>query len=105
MVTAENNNSEMKLSLKERWSSFFSGATLKPFFICLVLQFIQNWCGVIVIIFKTIHVFQTFHTSVDYKLATIIVGVVAFVSTFCKKAIKITTKYEADVISSVFDVD
>ena len=65
-------------------TSLFNASTMKPFLTCLVLQFVQQWCGVHVIVFKTVNVFQTFHTSVDHNLSTIIVGVVGFAATFCK---------------------
>ena len=70
------------LSLKDQLSLFLSPANIKPLLICLVLQFVQQWCGVHVIMFKTVNVFKTFETSIDHNLCTIIVGVVAFFTTF-----------------------
>ena len=82
------NQEEANLSrlqkLNESVSSLFNPSTLKPFLTCLVLQFVQQWCGVHVIVFKTVNVFETFHTSVDHNMSTIIVGAVAFGATFCK---------------------
>ena len=36
------------------------------------------------IMFKTVNVFKTFETSIDHNLFTIIVGAVAFFTTFCQ---------------------
>ena len=47
-----------------------------------MLQLVQQWCGVLVIMFKTVNVFQTFETSIDHNVCTIIVGAVAFFTTF-----------------------
>ena len=69
-------------SFKDQLSQFLSPNNLKPLLICLVLQFVQQWCGVHVIMFKTVNVFKTFETSIDHNLCTIIVGVVAFFTTF-----------------------
>ena len=80
-------SASQKNNQEELLSSLISGSTLKPLFICLVLQFVQHWCGVIVIIFKSIHVFETFQTSLDHKLATMIVGAVAFIATSSIKQI------------------
>ena len=63
-------------------------STLVPLLITLVLQAVQNWCGVNVIVFKTVHVFQTFQTSVDSYLATAVVGGVQLLATFSKKYFK-----------------
>ena len=85
MMIKKDNVTEFKQEgFNDLRSVCFSGATLKPFFICIVLQFIQHWCGVIVIIFKSIHVFETFQTSLDHNLETVIVGAVALVATICK---------------------
>ena len=62
-------------------------STLVPLLITLVLQAVQNWCGVNVIVFKTVHVFQTFQTSVDSYLATAVVGGVQLLATFSKKSL------------------
>ena len=63
-------------------------STLFPLLITLVLQAVQNWCGVNVIVFKTVHVFQTFQTSVDSYLATAVVGGVQLLATFSKKSLR-----------------
>ena len=59
-------------------------STLAPLLITLVLQAVQNWCGVNVIVFKTVHVFQTFQTSLDSYLSTAVVGGVQLLATFSK---------------------
>ena len=85
MVTKETEAKE-KMSTSRNISAqlavFLSPANLKPLLICLVLQFVQQWCGVHVIMFKTVNVFKTFETSIDHNLCTIIVGAVAFLTTF-----------------------
>ena len=62
----------------------FSRSTLQPLTITLILQAVQNFCGVNVIVFKTVHVFQTFQTSIDNYLATAVVGGVQLLATFSK---------------------
>ena len=79
-VTTKDTSTEVKST----WSTYLSARSVKPFIICLVLQFVQQWCGIHVIVFKTVHVFRTFQTSVDHNIATIIVGAVAFAATFGK---------------------
>ena len=78
---------------------------MKPFSICVVLQFTQHWCGVIVIIFKSIHVFKTFQTSLDQNLATVIVGAVAFVSTLSEVNSLLEHMIENSTIFSIPDTD
>ena len=70
--------------LKDWAGELCARSTLQPLLITLVLQAIQNWCGVNVIVFKTVHVFQTFQTSVDNYLATAVVGGVQLLATFSK---------------------
>ena len=69
-------------------------SSLAPLLITLVLQAVQNWCGVNVIVFKTVHVFQTFQTSVDSYLATAVVGGVQLLATFSKKCWKCRSDFE-----------
>ena len=83
-AAAEDTRGEVGPRLRGLVSSLLSAATLKPAAVCLVLQFVQQWCGVPVIIFKTVHVFRTLRTSLDHNLCTVIVGAVAFAATFCK---------------------
>jgi len=61
--------------------SFFSYQNLCPLFLTLVLHFLQSWSGVNVIVFKTVHVFETVGSSVDKYTCTAIVGVVQLLST------------------------
>ena len=87
MVTKETEQREkasVTQSISDQWSVFLSLGNLKPLLVCLVLQFVQQWCGVHVIMFKTVNVFKTFETSIDHNLCTIIVGAVAFFTTFCQ---------------------
>ena len=83
-AAAEDTRGEVGPRLRGLVTSLLFAATLKPVAVCLVLQFVQQWCGVPVIIFKTVHVFRTLGTSLDHNLCTVIVGAVAFAATFCK---------------------
>ena len=76
--------------LKDWAGELCARSTLQPLLITLVLQAIQNWCGVNVIVFKTVHVFQTFQTSVDNYLATAVVGGVQLLATFSKGLPQVT---------------
>ena len=75
----ENKNEDVGL-LKE----FFSCPNLHPLLLTFVLHFIQSWSGVNVIIFKTVHVFETVGSSIDKYVCTAIVGGVQLVSTGSK---------------------
>lgn len=108
MVTKESERAEETSDIQNisnQLSSFLSPANLKPMLICLVLQFVQQWCGVHVIMFKTVNVFKTFETSIDHNLCTIIVGVVAFFTTF-RQYIECLGKYFIVILLfSVSDAD
>lgn len=54
---------------------FFSLSTLQPLGLTMVLHLAQNWCGVNVIVFKTVE------SSVDPYTCTFIVGVVQLLAT------------------------
>jgi len=58
-----------------------SVSTLHPLGLSLLLHFAQNWCGVNVIVFKTVAVFETVESSVDPYTSTFIVGVVQLAAT------------------------
>eukprot|EP00092_Neocalanus_flemingeri_P046464 GFUD01052267.1.p1 GENE.GFUD01052267.1~~GFUD01052267.1.p1 ORF type:complete len:481 (-),score=118.98 GFUD01052267.1:59-1501(-) len=60
---------------------FFSCPNLHPLLLTFVLHFLQNWSGVNVIVFKTVHVFETVGSSIDKYVCTAIVGGVQLVST------------------------
>ena len=95
MVTKETEQREkasVTQSISDQWSVFLSLGNLKPLLVCLVLQFVQQWCGVHVIMFKTVNVFKTFETSIDHNLCTIIVGAVAFFTTF-RQYLESSVKY------------
>ena len=66
---------------------FFSRPNLHPLIITCVLHFVQNWSGVNVIVFKTVHVFETVGSSIDKYVSTVIVGGVQLVSTGSKNGI------------------
>ena len=71
MVTKETEQREkasVTQSISDQWSVFLSLGNLKPLLVCLVLQFVQQWCGVHVIMFKTVNVLKTFKTSIDHNL-------------------------------------
>ena len=60
---------------------FFRSNNLCPLFLTFVLHFLQNWSGVIVIVFKTVNVFETVGSSIDKYVCTVIVGGVQLLST------------------------
>ena len=60
---------------------FFSSPNLHPLLLTFGLHFLQNWSGVNVIVFKTVHVFETVGSSIDKYVCTAIVGGVQLVST------------------------
>ena len=60
---------------------FFCYNNLCPPFLTFVLHFLQNWAGVNVIVFKTVHVFETVGSSIYKYLCTVIVGGVQLLST------------------------
>ena len=78
---------EMEGSIQERNGDvglireFLSYHNLCPLFLTFVLHFLQNWSGVNVIVFKTVHVFETVGSSIDKYVCTVIVGGVQLVST------------------------
>ena len=78
--SASENRSEEVGLIRE----FFSRPNLHPLIITFVLHFVQNWSGVNVIVFKTVHVFETVGSSIDKYVCTVIVGGVQLVSTGSK---------------------
>ena len=60
---------------------FFRSNNLCPLFLTFVLHFLQNWSGVIVIVFKTVNVFETVGSSIDKYVYTVVVGGVQLLST------------------------
>ena len=60
---------------------FFSYHNLCPLLISMILHFVQNWSGINVIVFKTVHVFEIFGSSIDKYICTVIVGGVQLLST------------------------
>ena len=48
----------------------FHQENLSPFLLCLVLQFLQNWAGVNIFVFKTVNVFETVGSSIDKDSVT-----------------------------------
>lgn len=67
--------------------SFFSRPCLYPLFLSLVLMLVQIWCGVNVLIFKTVDIFAAVGSSIDKYVATGIVGVVNLFATAVSVAI------------------
>ena len=60
---------------------FFSYHNLCPLLISMMLHFVQNWSGINVIVFKTVHVFEIVGSSIDKYICTVIVGGVQLLST------------------------
>ena len=68
-------------SVVERMKELFSYQNLCPLCLSLALQIFQNWSGVNVIVFKTVHVFEIVGSSIDKYLCTMVVGCVQLLST------------------------
>ena len=68
-------------SVVERIKYFFSYQNLCPLCLSLALQILQNWSGVNVIVFKTVHVFEIVGSSIDKFLCTMVIGCVQLLST------------------------
>ena len=64
-----------------KMGEFFVWKNLHPLLLSLTLMFLQNWCGVNVLVFKTVDVFSATGSSIDNYLATSIVGFVQLLST------------------------
>ena len=64
---------------------FFKSENLHPLLLTFVLHFLQNWSGVNVIIFNTVHVFEMVGSSIDKYVCTAIVGGVQLFSTGSKE--------------------
>ena len=60
---------------------FFCYSNLCPLLLTCVLHFLQNWSGVNVIVFKTVHVFEIVGSSIDKYVCTCIVGGVQLLAT------------------------
>ena len=58
----------------------FRSNNLCPLFLTFVLHFLQNWSGVIVIVFKTVNVFETVGSSIDKYVYTVVEGRVQLLS-------------------------
>ncbi|XP_026731363.1 facilitated trehalose transporter Tret1-like isoform X2 [Trichoplusia ni] len=71
------------ITLKE----LFSMTYMRSILICLGLMTFQQLSGINAVIFYTVNIFQMSGSSVDEHLATIIVGIVNFISTFIATAL------------------
>ena len=77
IVDTTHKNIENKGLVRE----FFCYSNLCPLLLTCVLHFLQNWSGVNVIVFKTVHVFETVGSSIDKYVCTGIVGAVKLLAT------------------------
>ncbi|CAH0592400.1 unnamed protein product [Chrysodeixis includens] len=71
------------ISMKE----LFSMTYMRSILICLGLMSFQQLSGINAVIFYTVNIFKMSGSSIDENLATIIVGIVNFVSTFIATAL------------------
>lgn len=55
-------------------SGLLTWPTIHPLLLSCYLHLLQNWCGVNVIVFKTVSVFESVGTSLDAGLCTAVVG-------------------------------
>merc|ERR1719431_2233404 len=81
LTTEKDNTSNTETKNNFLTKTFFSYPNICPLLLTLVLHFLQNWSGVNVIVFKTVHVFDTFGSSIDKYTCTAIVGIVQLLST------------------------
>jgi len=81
MTSEEDKTSNTETSIQFMAKTFFSYQNLCPLLLTFVLHFLQNWSGVNVIVFKTVHVFETVGSSIDKYTCTAIVGVVQLLFT------------------------
>jgi len=77
---AEEDEGKSKME-RSTFSQITSWATLRPLLITCYLHFVQNWCGVNVIVFKTVSVFESLGTSLDSGTCTLAVGGTQLVAT------------------------
>ena len=70
-------------SLKQE---FLSQKSLHPLLLSLAVQFLQQWCGMNVLIFKTVAVFHEIGWRNIVQLDTIILGVVHLLTVLFKPA-------------------
>ena len=68
-------------SLKEE---LLSQKSLHPLLLTLAVQFLQQWCGMNVLIFKTVAVFHEIGWRNIVQLDTIILGVVHLLTVLCE---------------------
>lgn len=81
MTSEEDKTSNTETSIQFMAKTFFSYQNFCPLLLTFVLHFLQNWSGVNVIVFKTVHVFETVGSSIDKYTCTAIVGVVQLLFT------------------------
>ena len=81
MSSEKDKTSNTETSIQFMAKTFFSYQNLCPLLLTFVLHFLQNWSGVNVIVFKTVHVFETVGSSIDKYTCTAIVGVVQLLFT------------------------
>lgn len=72
---------QIKEETQEDNSRFFSRGVIHPLVLSMVLMFTQSWCGVNVLVFKTVEIFNAVGSSVDDYVATAIVGIVQLLAT------------------------
>merc|ERR1711892_29009 len=74
MGKEKEDKSQPNMENKGLMREFFCYSNLCPLLLTCVLHFLQNWSGVNVIVFKTVHVFEIVGSSIDKYVCTGIVG-------------------------------
>lgn len=79
--------SEHTVAQQGAFEQLFKKHNLKPLLISLGLMFFQQFSGINAVIFYTVQIFQDAGSSINENVATIIVGIVNFMSTFIAAAV------------------
>ncbi|XP_017889015.1 facilitated trehalose transporter Tret1 isoform X2 [Ceratina calcarata] len=79
--------SEHTASQQGAIEQLFKKHNMKPLLISLGLMFFQQFSGINAVIFYTVSIFKDAGSSINENLATIIVGIVNFLSTFIAAAV------------------
>ena len=95
-------NAAQNVGFRNRFRMLSNPSVVKPFIISAALMFFQQFSGINAVIFYTVSIFRDAGSSVDRNLATIIVGIVQFLSTLLVTAMVMTVLFKFDVINQQF---
>jgi facilitated trehalose transporter len=95
-------NAAQNVGLRNRFRMLSNPSVVKPFIISAALMFFQQFSGINAVIFYTVSIFRDAGSTVDRNLATIIVGIVQFLSILLVTAMVIAALYKLYVINQHF---